>query len=66
MPVSCWLTARPGVGDELVRAMLKADQSSEAVFSAQRERVALLKQRLHELCRYDDTQEWHERLSRSR
>jgi len=34
------------LGEELVDGLLKADQSSEAGISAQRERVALLKQRL--------------------
>ena len=41
------------IGDELIQDLLKADQSTEAGIAAQRERVALLKERLHTL---DDTE----------
>jgi pyruvate-ferredoxin/flavodoxin oxidoreductase len=38
-----------GVGADLVAALLNADQSTDAGITVQRERVALLKQRLHSL-----------------
>ncbi len=39
----------PQVGDELVKGLLEADQSSEAGIAAQRERVKALKQKLSQL-----------------
>jgi pyruvate-ferredoxin/flavodoxin oxidoreductase len=39
----------PVVGESLVRELLEADQSTEAGIAAQRERVKLLKERLHTL-----------------
>ncbi len=39
-------TCTPTIGDELVQALVEADQATEAGIAAQRERVAVLKQRL--------------------
>ncbi len=39
-------TLSPQLGDEMVSALLNAEQSSEAGLAAQRERIALLKQKL--------------------
>ncbi|NWG20923.1 MAG: pyruvate:ferredoxin (flavodoxin) oxidoreductase [Chloroflexi bacterium] len=41
----------PVIGQDLIDALLNADQSTEAGIAAQRERVELLKQRLHTLDR---------------
>jgi len=56
----------PVVGQDLVDALLNADQSTEAGIAAQRERVELLKQRLHTLDRSqfpDVVEREHELLS---
>ena len=58
LPANCCSRLSAEIGGELVDALLNADQSDEAGIHDQRERVALLKERLHSI-KSDDARQLH-------